>query len=86
MAKKTTALPGLRMQKQLFYVAGHLNEPVDGSTSWTFYVHADTGEDAYNAARNLASRYGYVFTMELCTYARGPRVKRGIAGYGRMSS
>lgn len=82
---KTKQSPKLLTQKQMFFVSGHLNETIDGATSWTFAVHADTGEEACNAARRTASQYGLIFTMELCVYARGPRIKRGIASYGRVS-
>jgi hypothetical protein len=80
--KKTSAT--LTTQKQLFFVSGHLNEPVDGATSWTFAEYANTGEEACRRAVTTAARYGLKFTMELCVYARGPRVKRGIASYDRV--
>lgn len=75
----------LGYQKQLFFVSGHLSEPVEGSTSWTFEQYADTGEQATRMSVAEAARYGLGFRMELCVYARGPRVKRGVASYNRIS-
>lgn len=82
MKRKSTSTLG--SQKQLFFVSGHLDEPVDGSTSWTFKEFATTGEEACRKATATAGRYGFKFTMELCVYARGPRVKRGVATYNRI--
>jgi hypothetical protein len=76
----------LQVQKQLFFVAGHLSEPVAGSTSWTFDIHADDGDEAVRRAKAIAARYQQTFIMELCVYARGPRIKRGVASYDRISS
>jgi hypothetical protein len=86
MATKKTVTKTLEIQKQLFFVSGHLSEPVEGSTSWTFAKHADTGEAACRMAVAEALRYGLRFTMELCVYARGPRIKGGIATYDRILS
>jgi len=75
----------LSLQKQLFMVSGYLNEDVDGMTSWTFAEYANTGEVACRQAVATAARYGLKFTMELCSYGRGPRPKRSVASYGRIS-
>lgn len=81
--KKITKTLGF--QKQLFFVSGHLDDAVEGSTSWTFEEYADNGEQAVRLAVGEALRYGLRFTMELCVYARGPRIKRGVASYNRIS-
>lgn len=84
-SKKARTGSALSVQKQLFHVAGHLSEPVNGSTSWIFDVQADNGDEAVRRAKAIAARYHLTFTMELCQYVRGPRIKRGIASYNRIS-
>ena len=74
----------LHLQKQMFFVAGHIDQDIEGATSWTFSVLADNGAEACRSVVRDAARYGLRFTMELCVYARGPRIRRGISSYGRI--
>ena len=75
----------LGIQKQLFLISGPLDEDIEGSTSWTFAEYANNGAEACRMAVATATRYGLRFTMELCSYGRGPRIKRGVATYNRIS-
>lgn len=83
MTKKTKSLSNL---KQLFFVVGNLDQPVDGSTSFCFMEFADPG-DGPRADRQAIARaltYGYRFTPVLRTYARSPRIIGGRSSYGRI--